>query len=139
MDVPDAIEWLNTCATRAIGADPGIDRFPIAATYGEPKVLVAENSEGQRFLLSVHSPDDIHRIRNPRRWPWSSSRFIHRDGNLHPLIPLTHQIKIYNISKLNWDPDFISKAAQVWKRLTGEKLYKNGFWLYVLPYPQKKE
>jgi hypothetical protein len=133
INVPDAIQWLNTCAARAMGTDPGIDRFPLAAPYGEPKVLVAENAEGRRFLLSTHTPDAIRRIRTPFHWPWPFSRFSRTRGRPHPLVPLSHHIQNYRLSTLNCGTDFDHKASQVWKRLTGEELFVKELWLYILP------
>jgi hypothetical protein len=139
IDVPDAIKWLNTCATRAMEEDPSINRFPIAVDYDGPKVLVAENDKGQRFLLSVFSPYDIRRIRTPFRWTWPFSLFFPSRRNPHPLVPLSHQVKTYCLSTLNCEPTFPVEAAHVWKRLSGQYLEKQVLWLYVLPRSQKKE
>jgi hypothetical protein len=134
INVPDAIEWLNTCAALAMGMDPGIDRFPLAAPYGEPKVLLAENAEGSRFLLSAYSPDAIRRIHAPIRWPWLFSRIGQARVKPHPLVPLSRQIQIFRLSTLNFGSDFDHKAVRVWKRLTGEDLLVKELWLYILPH-----
>jgi hypothetical protein len=134
INVLDAIQWLNTCAERAMGEDPGIDRFPIAAPYSEPKVLVAENTEGQRFLLSAHTPDAIRRIPAPGRWPWPFSRLSRSRSNPHPLVPLSRHVKTFQLSTINCGADFEYDAMHVWKRLTGEDLFVKQLWLYVLPH-----
>lgn len=139
IDVPDAIEWVNKCAAQAMGEDPGIDRFPIAANYDDPKVLVAENDQGQRFLLSVYSPDDIRLIRTPLRWPWPFSLLFPSRRKTHPLVPLSHQVKIYCLSTHNCGPAFPVEAAHVFRRLSGQVLEKQELWLYVIPCLSKKE
>jgi hypothetical protein len=136
INVPDAIQWLNTRAARAMGEDPGIDRFPVAAAYGEPKVLVTENAEGRRFLLSVFTPDAIRRIRTPGRWPRPFSCFSRFRSNLHPLVTLSRQVETYNLSTLSCGISFELEATQVWKRLTGKDLIMKELWLYVLPQPK---
>jgi hypothetical protein len=133
INVPDAVAWLNTCAARAMGEEPGIARFPIESAYGEPKVLAGENAEGRRFLLSAYTPDAIRRIPVPGRWPWSRSRLSRFGSNLHPLLPLSGKIETYQLSTLNCGIAFDLEAAQVWKRLTGEDLKMKELWLYVLP------
>jgi hypothetical protein len=133
INVPDAIKWMDTCAARAMGAEPGIVRFPVEAAYGEPKVLAGESAEGRRFLLSAHTPDAIRRIPAPGRWPWSRSRLSRFGSNLHPLVPLTHRVETYQLSTLNCGIAFDLEAAQVWKRLTGEDLKMKELWLYVMP------
>jgi hypothetical protein len=133
IDPPDAIQWLNTCTFRAMGSDPVIDRFPLASAYGEPKVLLAENIEGRRFLLSATSPDVFRRIHIPRRWAWPFSHFNQPSSNLHPLVPLSHNVEIYQLSALTCGIDFEYNAMKVWKRLTGKVLLGKDLWLYVLP------
>jgi hypothetical protein len=130
----DAIVWLNTCATQAMGEDPGMDRFPLAAPYGEPKVLVAENSAGRRFLLSVFGPDTIRRIRTPFYWSWPFSLVFQSRANPHPLVPFNRHIQFYRLSALNCGSDFNFTAAQIWKRLTGEEINLKELWLYILPH-----
>jgi hypothetical protein len=133
INVPDAAAWLNTCAARAMGEEPGIARFPIEAAYGEPKVLAGESAEGRRFLLSAYTPDAIRRIPVPGRWPWSRSRLSKFGSNLHPLLPLSGKIETYQLSTLNCGIAFDLEAAQVWKKLTGQELKMKELWLYVLP------
>ena len=133
INVTDAIQWLNTCAARAMGSEPGIVRFPVEAPYGAPKVLAAENADGRRFLLSATTPDAIRRIPTPGRWPWSSSRLSRFGSNLHPLLPLTRKVETYQLSTLNCGIAFDLEASQVWKRLTGEDLKMKELWLYALP------
>jgi hypothetical protein len=133
ISVPDAIQWLDTCAARAMGSEPGIVRFPVEAPYGAPKVLAAENGDGRRFLLSAHTPEAIRRIPTPGRWPWSSSRLSRYGDHLHPLVPLSRNVEAYRLSTLNCGIAFDLEAAQVWKRLTGEDLKMKELWLYVLP------
>lgn len=136
IDVPDAIQWINTCISRVIGEDPGIDRFPVASDYGNPIVLVAENADGRRFLLSSVNPDALGRIRMPRRWPWPFTHLSRFRSNLHPLIPLSHHVRTFQLSTLNCGPTFLSEAPHVWKRLTGEDLMMKELWLYILPQPK---
>jgi hypothetical protein len=133
INVTDAIHWLDTCAARAMGSEPGITRFPVEAAYGAPKVLAAEDAGGRRYLLSAHTPDAIRRIPTPSRWPWSSSRLSRFGSNLHPLLPLSRRVETYQLSTLNCGIAFDLEAAQVWKRLTGEDLKMKELWLYVLP------
>lgn len=131
--VPDATAWLNTCAARAMGGEPGIARFPVETAYGEPKVLAGENTEGRRYLLSATTPEAIRRMPAPGRWPWSSSRLSRYGNHRHPLIPLSRGIETYQLSTLNCGIAFDLEASQVWKRLTGEELKMKELWLYVLP------
>ncbi|MGB7537645.1 MAG: hypothetical protein WBM17_03825 [Anaerolineales bacterium] len=133
INVPDAVAWLNTCAARTMGAEPGIARFPIESAYGEPKVLVGEDAEGRRFLLSAYTPDAIRRIPVAGRWPWSRSRLSRFGKNLHPLVPLSRRVETYQLSTLNCGITFNLEAAQVWKKLTKEELKMKELWLYVLP------
>ena len=133
INVPDAVAWLNTCAARTMGAEPGIARFPIESAYGEPKVLVGEDAEGRRFLLSAYTPDAIRRIPVAGRWPWSRSRLSKFGSNLHPLLPLSRRVETYQLSTLNCGITFNLEAAQVWKKLTGQELKMKELWLYVLP------
>jgi hypothetical protein len=133
INVPDATRWLDRCAARAMGSEPGIARFPVEAPYGAPKVLAAENAEGRRYLLSAHTPDAIRRIPTPGRRPWSSSRLSRFGSNLHPLLPLSRKVETYRLSTLNCGIAFDLEAAQVWKQLTGEDLKMKELWLYVLP------
>jgi hypothetical protein len=133
INVPDAIKWLDTCAARAMGAEPGITRFPVEAPYDAPKVLAAEDADGRRFLLSAHTPDAIRRIPVPVRWPWSSSRLSRVGRNRHPLVPLSRRVETYQLSTLNCGIAFDLEAAQVWKRLTGEDLKMKELWLYAMP------
>jgi hypothetical protein len=133
INVPDAVAWLNTCAARTMGAEPGIERFPIEAAYGEPKVLVGEDAEGRRYLLSATTPDAIRRIPVAGRWPWSRSRLSKFGSNLHPLLPLSGRVETYQLSTLNCGIAFDLEAAQVWKKLTGQELKMKELWLYVLP------
>ncbi|MGD0806813.1 MAG: hypothetical protein ABSA10_05015 [Anaerolineales bacterium] len=139
INVPDAIQWLNTCATRAMGEDPGIDRFPVAVAYGEPKVLLAENSEGRRFLLSVFAPDTIRHIHTSFRWPWPFSYLNRLRSNLHPLVPLSRRVETYQLSMLNCGSAFELEATQVWKRLTGDDFRVKELWLYILPSQMDKD
>jgi hypothetical protein len=136
--IPDALPWVNTCAARAMGEEPGIVRFPLEVAYGEPKVLAGENGEGRRFLLSAYTPAAIRRIPVPGRWPWSRSRLSRFGSNLHPLVPLSRRIETYPLSTLNCGITFDLEAAQIWKRLTGENLKMKELWLYVLPRPKGK-
>jgi hypothetical protein len=131
--VPDATAWLNTCAARAMGGEPGIARFPLEHAYGEPKVLPGENSEGRSFLLSATTPEAVRRIPLPGRWPWDASRLSRYGNHRHPLLPLPRGTETYQLSTLNCGIAFDLEAAQVWKRLTGEELKMKELWLYVLP------
>jgi hypothetical protein len=131
--VPDATAWLNTCAARAMGEEPGIARFPAENAYGEPKVLAGENAEGRRYLLSATTPDAFRRIPTPGRWPWAASRLSRYGNHRHPLVPLSRGTETYRLSTLNCGIAFDLEAAQVWKRLTGEELKMKELWLYVLP------
>ncbi len=133
INVPDAAAWLNTCAARAMGGEPGITRFPIESAYGEPKVVVGEDAEGRRYLLSSTTPDAIRRIPVAGRWPWSRSRLSKFGSNLHPLLPLSGRVETYQLSTLNCGIAFDLEAAQVWKKLTGQELKMKELWLYVLP------
>jgi hypothetical protein len=133
INVTDPTAWLNTCAARAMGEEPGITRFPVEAAYGEPKVLAGEGAEGRRFLLSAYTPDAIRRIPAPSRLPWARSRLSRFGSNLHPLVPLSRKTACYQLSTLNCGIAFDLEAAQVWKRLTGEELKMKELWLYVLP------
>lgn len=133
IEVPDAIQWLNTCVVRALGKDHGIDRFPVAIDCGDPKVLAAENIEGQRFLLSTHSPENIRHIRTPFHWLWPFSWISQPRSKTHPLIPLSRHIQFFRLSSVNCGSDFDYKASQVWKRLTGEDLFVKELWLYIPP------
>ncbi|MBN1438455.1 MAG: hypothetical protein JW929_03515 [Anaerolineales bacterium] len=133
INVPDPAAWLNTCAARAMGGEPGIARFPVETSYGEPKVLAAEDAGGRRYLLSAHTPEAIRRIPVPGRWPWSRSRLSRFGSNLHPLVPLNGKIETYQLSTLNCGIAFDLEAAQVWKKLTGEDLKMKELWLYVMP------
>jgi hypothetical protein len=133
INVPDAAAWLNTCAARSMGAEPGITRFPIESAYGEPKVLAGEDAEGRRYLLSASTPDAIRRIPVAGRWPWSRSRLSKFGSNLHPLLPLSSRVETYQLSTLNCGIAFDLEAAQVWKKLTGQELKMKELWLYVLP------
>lgn len=134
--VGEVLPWLNTCAARAMGSEPGLVRFPVEHSYGEPKVLAAEDAEGRQYLLSAHTPDAIRRIPAPAKMPWSSrlNRFA---SNLHPLVPLSRKVEAYQLSTLSCGVAFDLEAAQVWKRLTGEDLKMKELWLYVLPRPKK--
>ncbi len=133
INVPDAAAWLNTCAARAMGAEPGITRFPIEAAYGEPKVVAGEDGENRRYLLSATTPEAIRRIPVAGRWPWSRSRLSKFGSNLHPLLPLSGRVETYQLSTLNCGIAFDLEAAQVWKKLTGQELKMKELWLYVLP------
>ena len=133
INVPDATAWLNTCAARAMGGEPGIARFPIESAYGDPKVVVGEGAEGRRYLLSATTPDAIRRIPVAGRWPWSRSRLSRFGSNLHPLLPLSGRVETYQLSTLNCGIAFDLEAAQVWKKLTGQELKMKELWLYVLP------
>jgi hypothetical protein len=133
INVPDATAWLNTCAARAMGGEPGITRFPVEAPYGDPKVVVGEDAEGRRYLLSATTPDAIRRIPVAGRWPWSRSRLSKFGSNLHPLLPLSGRVETYQLSTLNCGIAFDLEAAQVWKKLTGQELKMKELWLYVLP------
>jgi hypothetical protein len=133
INVTDATAWLNTCAARAMGAEPGITRFPIESSYGEPKVVAGENAEGRRYLLSATTPEAIRRIPVAGRWPWSRSRLSKFGSNLHPLLPLSGRVETYQLSTLNCGIAFDLEAAQVWKKLTKEELKMKELWLYVLP------
>jgi hypothetical protein len=133
INVTDATAWLNTCAARAMGAEPGITRFPIESSYGEPKVVAGEDAEGRRYLLSATTPDAIRRIPVAGRWPWSRSRLSKFGSNLHPLLPLSGRVETYQLSTLNCGIAFDLEAAQVWKKLTKEELKMKELWLYVLP------
>ncbi len=133
INVPDAAAWLNTCAARAMGAEPGITRFPIEAAYGEPKVVAGEDGENRRYLLSATTPEAIRRIPVAGRWPWSRSRLSKFGSNLHPLLPLSSRVETYQLSTLNCGIAFDLEAAQVWKKLTGQELKMKELWLYVLP------
>jgi hypothetical protein len=136
--VPDAVRWINTCAARAMGEEPGVVRFPLEVSFGEPKVLAGENAEGRRFLLSAYTPDAIRRIPAPGRWPWSRSRLSRFGSNLHPLVPLSRRVETYQLSTLNCGITFDLEAGQVWKRLAGEDLKMKELWLYVFPRPKGK-
>jgi hypothetical protein len=131
--VPDAKAWVDTCAARAMGAEPGIERFPVETAYGEPRVLAGEDSEGRRYLLSATTPEAIRRIPVPGRWPWVRSRLSRYADHRHPLVPLSGRIETYQLSTLNCGIAFDLEAAQVWKRHTGEELKMKELWLYVLP------
>jgi hypothetical protein len=131
--VPDAKAWLNTCAARAMGGEPGIERFPVETAYGEPKVLTGEDGAGRRYLLSATTPEAVRRIPVPGRWPWSRSRLSRYGNHRHPLVPLSRNAEAYPLSTLNCGIAFDLEAAQVWKRLTGEELKMKELWLYVLP------
>ncbi len=133
INVPDAAAWLNTCAARAMGAEPAIARFPIESAYGDPKVVVGEDGEGRRYLLSATTPEAIRRIPVAGRWPWSRSRLSKFGSNLHPLLPLSGKVETYQLSTLNCGIAFDLEAAQVWKKLTGQELKMKELWLYVLP------
>jgi len=133
ISVPDAAAWLNTCAARAMGAEPAIARFPIESAYGDPKVVVGEDGEGRRYLLSATTPEAIRRIPVAGRWPWSRSRLSKFGSNLHPLLPLSGRVETYQLSTLNCGIAFDLEAAQVWKKLTGQELKMKELWLYVLP------
>jgi hypothetical protein len=133
INVTNPAAWLNTCAARVMGAEPGIERFPIEAAYGEPKVLAGEDGGGRRYLLSDHTPEAIRRIPVPGRWPWSRSRLSRFGSNLHPLVPLSHKVETYQLSTLNCGIAFDLEAAQVWKKLTGQDLKMKELWLYALP------
>ncbi len=129
-------EWLNTCAARAIGEEPGIVRFPVEHAYGEPRVLVGEDASGRRYFLSACTPDAIRRLPFASRWPWRSR--LNRFGrSLHPLVPLSRGIESYELSTLNCGIVFDLEAAQVWKQLTGEELRRKQLWLYALPRSKK--
>jgi hypothetical protein len=131
--VPDAAAWFNTCAARATGGEPGIERFPVEHAFGEPKVLVGENAEGRRYLLSATTPDAIRRIPLPGRRIWPDSRLSRYGNHRHPLVPLVRRTETYQLSTLNCGIAFDLEAAQVWKRLTGEELKMKELWLYILP------
>jgi len=133
INVPDAAAWLNTCAARAMGAEAAIARFPIESAYGDPKVVVGEDGEGRRYLLSATTPEAIRRIPVAGRWPWSRSRLSKFGSNLHPLLPLSGRVETYQLSTLNCGIAFDLEAAQVWKKLTGQELKMKELWLYVLP------
>jgi hypothetical protein len=133
INVPDATAWLNTCAARAMGAEPGITRFPIESSFGAPKVVAGEDAEGRRYLLSATTPEAIRRIPVAGRWPWSRSRLSKFGSNLHPLLPLSGRVETYQLSTLNCGIAFDLEAAQVWKKLTKEELKMKELWLYVLP------
>lgn len=133
INVPDATAWLNTCAARAMGAEPGITRFPIESSFGAPKVVAGEDAEGRRYLLSATTPEAIRRIPVAGRWPWSRSRLSKFGSNLHPLLPLSGKVETYQLSTLNCGIAFDLEAAQVWKKLTKEELKMKELWLYVLP------
>jgi hypothetical protein len=133
ISVQNATAWLNTCAARSMGAEPGITRFPIEAPYGEPKVVAGEDAKGRRYLLSAHTPEAVRRIPSPGRWPFARSRLSKFGSNLHPLVPLSRRVETYQLSTLNCGIAFDLEAAQVWKKLTGEELKMKELWLYVLP------
>jgi hypothetical protein len=137
LDVPDGINWLNKCVSQVMGEDPGINRFPVAAAYGEPKVLVAENTEGRRFLLSKINPDVIRHISTSGHWPWPFSHLNRFNSRTHPLVPLSRQVQIYELSTLKCGTDFIIEATHIWGRLTGDYLTSKELWLYVLPQPNR--
>jgi hypothetical protein len=133
INVPDPAAWLNTCAARAMGGEPGIVRFPVETAYGEPKVLAGEDAEGRRYLLSATTPEAVRRIPTAGRWPWSRSRLSRFGSNLHPLLPLSGRIETYQLSTLNCGIAFDLEAAQVWKKLAGQDLKMKELWLYVMP------
>ena len=131
--VADAVAWVDTCAARATGGEPGIERFPVETAYGEPKVLAGEDATGRRYLLSATTPEAVRRIPVPGRRPWARTRLSRYGNHRHPLVPLSGRIETYRLSTLNCGIAFDLEAAQVWKRFTGEELKMKELWLYVLP------
>ena len=126
VQVADPLGWLNKTASKVCGYDL---KLQVLEMFDEPQTLVCTSGDNsKRVIFSPFSPADISRIKKSKQN--RLSKFAER----HPLLLLSRNVSIYELSVLNGGHLFDLEISLAWKGLTGQSIGDvERTWMYLYP------
>ena len=125
VQVPDPLGWLNKIASKVCGYDLKLQFLEI---FEEPQALVCASSDNSlKVVFSPLSPAEIRRIKSGKQ------NRLSRFANQHPLLILSKNVSVQELSVLNGGILFDLELILVWKIITGQSLIlRDSIWIYIL-------
>lgn len=124
VQVPDPLVWLNKTASKICGYEL---KLQVLEIFEEPQALMCSSGNSStRVIFSLLSPADISRTKVNKQ-----SRLSQFAGQ-NPLLHLSGNVNIYELSSLNSGYLFDLEVSLVWKSLTNQSINAERVWMYVV-------